>query len=122
MSDRDCTISRLSEQLTTLNITFLVPAHDKGDSFNVEHGPFAGVGFFQDWALASSHARSGFIGTKRSSSDLVVELIEFNRKIEWWKETSGKNKTELGDIEVCFWGREEGQVRDLYCRKSFRSD
>lgn len=108
MSDRVCTIDRLSEQLTALNITVLVAAHTTGDSFNEEHGPFAGVGFFQDWALASSQARSGFIGTTRSSSDLVLELIDYNRKMEWWKTSAKKNVTELGEIDVCILGQGRG--------------
>jgi len=105
MSDRACTISRVSEQLPALNITVLVAAHDKGKSGKDEHGPFAGVGFFHDWALVSSHARSGFIGTFRSSSKLVLELIEFNRKLEIWKNSGMNNVT---DIEVCFLGKGRG--------------
>jgi len=83
----------------------LVAAHDKGKSGKDEHGPFAGVGFFHDWALVSSHARSGFIGTFRSSSKLVLELIEFNRKLEIWKNSGMNNVT---DIEVCFLGKGRG--------------
>ena len=47
-----------------------------------EHGPFAGLGFFQDLEVAS-HARNAFIGhEKRSSSRLLLELIEYDRCIE----------------------------------------
>jgi hypothetical protein len=51
-------------------------------SFKEEHGPFAGRGYFQDLALATSQARDGFIGANRSSSMLVRELIEYHRHME----------------------------------------
>lgn len=98
MSDRNCTITKLTEFLESQNISVQVPSHDAGQSFNNEHGPFAGTGFFQDLAHVSQ-ARSAYIGTRRSSSDLLLELIEFNRKMEWWR--AGNNLTEIGDIKKC---------------------
>jgi hypothetical protein len=57
-----------------------------------EHGPFAGVGYWQDWALAIQ-ARTGFISFHlqprtfvRTSSSLMREVIEFRRVVEYLKE------------------------------------
>jgi hypothetical protein len=50
-------------------------------SWRSEHGPYSGIGFYQDWALMVSHARAmrGFVGRKRSSSLLVREVVEYDR-------------------------------------------
>jgi hypothetical protein len=50
-------------------------------SWRSEHGPYSGIGFYQDWALIVSHARAmrGFVGRKRSSSLLVREVVEYDR-------------------------------------------
>jgi hypothetical protein len=48
-----------------------------------EHGPFAGAGFFRDLVVISQ-ARSAFIGTSRSSSALVDELMEYDRHNNAW--------------------------------------
>ena len=50
-------------------------------SYRAEHGPFAGVGYLYDVVLASK-ARNGFAGVRRSSSYIVLELIEYDRRIE----------------------------------------
>lgn len=98
MADRNCTLQNLRSYLLSRNDRVNVPLHDQGSSFKDEHGPYAGVGFFQDLAL-SSQAKSAFIGTKRSSSDLLLELIDFNRKLEWWK--SGKQVQDIPEIPIC---------------------
>ncbi len=82
LSDRIKTLSVLSEIVTSLNCTPMLANHDPGSSFRREHGPFAGVGFFQDLALASN-ARHGFIGHRaRSSSNLLEEMIVFQRSLD----------------------------------------
>jgi hypothetical protein len=50
-------------------------------SWRSEHGPYSGIGFYRDWALMVSHARTmrGFVGRKRSSSLLVREVVEYDR-------------------------------------------
>jgi hypothetical protein len=49
----------------------------------VEHGVWAGVGFMQDIMLATSSVRDGFIGhCYRSSSQLVRELIQYDRHMD----------------------------------------
>jgi hypothetical protein len=48
-----------------------------------EHGPFAGAGFFRDLVVVSQ-ARSAFIGSTRSSSALVDEMIDYDRRTEDW--------------------------------------
>ena len=85
MSDRTCTIERLTEWLQQeLNCRVFVAVHEDATyDYLFEHGPFAGAGFYEDLALASM-ARSAYIGTDRSSSDLVGELIVFHRTMEAW--------------------------------------
>ena len=84
MADRTCTITRMTKLLERRNITVHVAPHDEGSSFREEHGPFAGVGLYQDLALVSQ-ARSAIIATLRTSSDLLRELVEYNSKMERWK-------------------------------------
>ena len=63
-----------------------------------EHVPFAGAGFFKDLAL-SSQARDGFIGhCDRNSSQLLKELIEYDRTIEALR--SGAY-SKLSDFPTC---------------------
>jgi hypothetical protein len=97
MSDRDCTISRLTTWLTNRNISVAVAQHDQHIDFLSEHGPFAGVGFFQDLALAST-ARSAIVAMRRSSSDLLLELVVFNRKMEAWM--AGEDAA-AANVEFC---------------------
>jgi hypothetical protein len=98
MSDRECTISRLTRWLNKQNISVAVAKHDESKGSRAEHGPFAGAGYYQDLALAST-ARSAIVAMKRSSSDLMLELVVFHRKMDAWKE--GKNVT-ASNVEVCY--------------------
>lgn len=84
MSDRSCTIERMGGWLQEQNCEVVVANHDTHKDYLSEHGPFSGAGFFQDLALASM-AKSAFIGLHRSSSDLVLEMIEFNRRLDEWR-------------------------------------
>jgi len=104
MSDRTCTINKIRKWLEDRNVTVEIAAHDNGKSYRSEHGPFAGVGFFQDMELASQ-ARDAFIGTKnimlndsllRSSSNLVLEVMEYEKQMEAWR--SGKD---VEDTKLC---------------------
>ena len=62
-----------------------------------EHGPFSGLGFFQDLVVAA-HARSGFIGhERRSSSTLLLELIEYDRHME--AQAADSSATVQGQLE-----------------------
>ena len=57
-------------------------SHQDHSDNSLEHGTHAGAGFFQDLALASK-ARHGFIGTcDRTSSQLVGELIQYERTMD----------------------------------------
>lgn len=82
ISDRERTLSLLSDVVTTLNCTPMLANHTLGQSFRRDHGPFSGPGFFQDLALVSQ-ARHGYIGHKqRSSSMLVEEMIIYQRSLD----------------------------------------
>ena len=98
MSDRSCTISKLGEWLVDRNCTVETAKHSEGKSWRGEHGPFAGLGFFQDWVLVSK-ARSGFIGRDSTSSHLVRELIEYDRGMEEWH--SGGDVKNLPAFQEC---------------------
>lgn len=49
-----------------------------------EHGPAAGMGYFQDLVLVSQ-AKSAFVSNLRSSSTLVMEMVEYNRRMDAWR-------------------------------------
>jgi len=83
LSDRECTAPALqnwfnkNEHRCTVQVAHHLGA---GSSHIQEHGPFAGIGFFQDWALAAMYARHGFVGSLdrlglRSSSRLIHETM-----------------------------------------------
>lgn len=82
LSDRPKTLDLLAQVVTNLQCTPMFANHDAGRSFRVDHGPYSGVGFFQDLALASN-AVHGFIGhKKRSSSMLLEEWIVYRRSLQ----------------------------------------
>jgi hypothetical protein len=101
MSDRECTISRMKDWLGKRNISVAVAQHDKYKDFSAEHGPYAGAGFYQDLALAST-ARSHIVAMKRTSSDLMLELVVFNTKMDAWR--AGED-VKTANVEVCFMGK-----------------
>lgn len=110
MSDRPCTLTSLMESLPTFGCQVVLAKHQEGAPLMKEHGPFAGAGFLQDWALASM-AHTAFVGHKRSSSDLVHELLVFDRKCDAWLHAvqSGifdpeelAQAVDQANIEVCF--------------------
>jgi hypothetical protein len=59
----------------------LSSSSSSSSSWRTEHGPYSGIGYYQDWALLASHGRRmhGFVGGKRSSSLLVREVVEYDR-------------------------------------------
>jgi hypothetical protein len=94
MSDRPCTYKSLQSVVPDkYNCSVLTADHETGSGVLDEHGPFAGAGFFQDMALASSFVRDAVIGSGeplnfeslRTSSQLLEELIEYHRVMEAWQ-------------------------------------
>lgn len=100
MSDRPCTITRLTELLEKNHCDVQVAQHENNTDYLHEHGPFAGNGYFQDLAVVRA-ARSAFIGTTRSSSDLILELIEFDRGMEIWRQSGSVSEHDM--IPKCLW-------------------
>jgi hypothetical protein len=81
MSDRSETVRALQSISKDLNCSTIVASHAEGTS-RVEHGPFAGLGFFQD-LLVAGEARDGVIGyCGRSSSQMLLEAVEYGRLTE----------------------------------------
>jgi hypothetical protein len=81
MSDRPVTVDKITHAATDRGCRVSTMNHlkDKREkSFSWEHGPFAGAAWFRDLALASQ-ARHALIGTRRSSTMLLAELIVFNK-------------------------------------------
>jgi hypothetical protein len=103
MSDRACTIAAMSSWVKKRGCRVYVARHDTRVDYLSEHGPYAGAGFFQDVALATTVARSGFVGMRRSSSDVVLELLQFHRTMEAW-ERSSDSIPDLSRtlVDVCF--------------------
>lgn len=101
MSDRQCTIDRLKDKFhDPPTFTALIADHDEGGKFSPEHGPYAGLGYFQDMALLSE-VRGGFVGSSRSSTHLPLEWVEFYQKMEKWSLAKG-GKEIPPDIPYCF--------------------
>jgi hypothetical protein len=98
MSDRRKTLSSLRRWLRSHHCSIVEAEHEKGGSFEGEHGPFAGIGFFQD-LLVASQARSGYVGNARSSSKLLYEWIEYFRAMEYW--SKGLDMTKHPAISHC---------------------
>jgi hypothetical protein len=97
MSDREVTITKLQKFIeSSTKCTVRVATHATGKGVNDEHGPWSGLGFYQDWALAS-RARHGFVHTGTSSSSLVIEMITYDYHLEAWR--VGRNVTHA--LEEC---------------------
>jgi hypothetical protein len=101
MSDREVTVERLSTYIRTKwpHCTPVVATHvqqaDSGAGHYLEHGPFAGTGFFQD-LIVGSQARDGFIGPcSRTSTLLLRELVQYDRAKEAIRMTGSPPKDEL---------------------------
>jgi len=87
MSDRAATVANLANHAghncTVASVTREadVKAVKSGPQ---EHGPFAGVAFFQDVALVM-HAKSALVGRLRSSTSFLLSSMEYRRKLEAWE-------------------------------------
>jgi hypothetical protein len=80
MSDRQESLNALTQLASAMNCSAVVTSHTKkGEIINLEHGPFAGLGFFQD-LLVAGKARDGYVGhCGRSSSQMLQEIIQYGR-------------------------------------------
>ena len=93
MTDRPSTLKLLRQELLRYNCVAIVANHSRGTSFSKDHGVFAGMGYFQDLALAR-HARHGFVAASRrqrfgkglrTSSGLPRGLLEFRRQLQGYQ-------------------------------------
>lgn len=98
LSDRRSTLTQLRRWIRGRGCAIGEAEHAKTKSFETEHGPFAGVGFFQD-LLVASRARSGYVGHSRSSSKLLYEWIEYRRGLELWED--GQDPRLLSSLSRC---------------------
>jgi hypothetical protein len=105
MSDRTCTVERLTAWLHARNCSVLSATHKAiTPDYIKEHGPYAGVGYFEDLAVVST-SRSAIIGMTRTSTDLLRELIVFNRIMEIWE--AGNDPSIMDQMDGCILEREE---------------
>jgi hypothetical protein len=103
MSDRPCTVSSLTAWLQNHNMSALTAAHKEvSPDYVAEHGPFAGDGFFVDMALVSATTRDAFVGMRRTSSDLVRELVAFERIME-----ATEQNVPVDKLRTCTMANEE---------------
>jgi len=98
MSDRPCTVETLRSRLVCYgcDVHFTTEENEsyktKNRRLGGEHGPRAGAPFVQDLAYVSKYARHAAVvgvqqhGIVRSSSALMLELIDYDRQMEAWSE------------------------------------
>jgi hypothetical protein len=102
MADRPRTLEMLDEELHTLNCSLkIVTNHSSGVGTRDEHGPWAGLGFFQDLVL-TSQARNGVVLSRRGSSTsswLMKELVDYDRTVE--HVLNGNSLTSLPPLLTC---------------------
>ena len=98
MSDRRGTVDRLSEWATEHNCTAVVAAHTEGSGTRDEHGPWAGLGFYQDM-FSVARARSAMISSESTSSQLVLALMAYDRRVE--AVLASQNADDLPDMQRC---------------------
>jgi len=89
MSDREATITNLTnstQHSCTVAAVTRPKVHTTAAATGpAEHGPFAGLGYFQDAALVM-HAQSAMLGRSRSSTNFVVTMMEYRRKMQAWRD------------------------------------
>lgn len=121
MADREGTLSSLQNSLRT-KCRVEIAEHANGSTHKSEHGPFSGAGFFQDLIVASQ-AEHGVVlgqipGEKiRTSSEMLHELVEFNRKIKLWEQGRANHSEEL---KLCTYKEYPDQIqRRIHDRELF---
>lgn len=98
MSDRPKTIVQLTDWLQQRNCSVHTADHATGKGPVLEHGPWAGAGYLEDLDL-SAHAMNGVIGDPhRSSTALLIDLVEYRRRITHWKRG---DSFPLASLEIC---------------------
>jgi hypothetical protein len=87
----------------------MIAPHIKSVSWRGEHGPFAGAGFYQDLALMTNQIKqvptsiTAFIGSnKRSSSQLVQELMTYQLEQQHRRKQSGAHLDPPSTLETCY--------------------
>jgi len=103
MSDRSVTVDRFrndtSHGCTVATVRRDEAAQKAEHTGPSEHGPFAGLGYFQDVVL-TMQANSAFLGQPRSSTAFVVAMIEYRRKLSAWENGDERTIEPLVRCEV----------------------
>jgi hypothetical protein len=98
MADRELTLKILSRYVHKLGCEPVTADHKKQESGILEHGPYAGIGFFQDLELLARGTRHGFVGATTSSTEFVLSTIVYDSFMSFWNDTGGKK---VENLEVC---------------------
>jgi hypothetical protein len=96
--DRPCSVLLLSDHLSALNGVEKWLASRNCSAITLTNEPKSEKAFFQRVFLASK-ARSGFIGNHSTLSNLLLEWIEYGRRIETWK--LGRDPFAIQDLPKC---------------------
>lgn len=84
MADRPVTVKKVAAYAKTKYAceTIFITAYDDAKLLNSssEHGPLAGAPFYQDLAVVSQ-AQDAYMVRHRSSSSLLIHLIEYHRRM-----------------------------------------
>jgi hypothetical protein len=96
--DRPCSVLLLSDHLSALNGVEKWLASRNCSAITLTNEPKSEKAFFQRVFLASK-ARSGFIGNHSTLSNLLLEWIEYGRRIETWR--LGRDPFAIQDLPKC---------------------
>jgi hypothetical protein len=96
--DKPCSVLLLSDRLSALTGVEEWLASRNCSAITLTTEPASERDFFQRVSLASK-ARSGFIGNRSALSDLLIEWIEYGRRIETWK--LGRDPFVIRDFPKC---------------------
>jgi hypothetical protein len=99
MTDRACTVTNLTLWLHEHNCSVLTVKHEVTPGDIQEHGPYAGAGFYRDLALVS-RSRSALIGMDRTSTDMLREMMEYDKMMEAWQGGGDPRGPEI-PLDIC---------------------
>jgi hypothetical protein len=106
--DRPCSVLFLSDHLSALTGVEKWLASQNCSAITLTTDPASERAFFQRVFLASK-ARSGFIGNQSALSNLLLEWIEYGRRIETWK--LGRDPFVIQDLPKCTLNFDQTAVR-----------
>lgn len=108
--DRPCSVVFLPDRLSTLTVVEKWLASRNCSVVTLTNKPASERDFFQRVFLGSK-ARSGFIGNHSAVSNILLEWIEYGRRIETWK--LGRDPFVIEDLPKCASAEPRQNVRPM---------